>query len=133
MIFIILVNGFLMLNFYLKCLSLIPPVFILDLVLHVNYFPIYLLSTICAHSCYNHTAHRSQKRKLLEVYWRCCWVLGVRNPRSIACEALSCRFPLKLCISDRSFNCCKSLLHDLVAHYTIMMSLYVWNLILAYI
>ena len=63
-------------------------------------FLIYLLSTTCAHHCYNHTA---QRRKL-QWSWRCCWVLGVRNPRSIACEVWSRRFQLKLCISDRLFN-----------------------------
>ena len=66
-------------------------------------FIIYLLSTTCAHPCYNHTA---QKRKLLEVCWRYCWVLGACNPRSIACKVWSCRFQLKLCISDKPVNCC---------------------------
>ena len=60
-------------------------------------------------------------------------VLGVRDLRSIACEVWSRRFQLKLCISDIPFNCCKSLLRDIVAHYAIMTSLYVWNLILSYI
>ena len=35
-----------------------------------------------------------------EVFLRCCWVLGVRNPRSIACEVWSLRFQDKLYNSD---------------------------------
>ena len=75
----------------------------------------------------------SEKRKLLAVCWRCCWVIGVRNPHSIALKygtvvsSWSCVSLIDL------FNRYKSFLHDIVAHYSIMMLLYVWNLILAYI
>ena len=31
-----------------------------------------------------------------EVFWRCCWVLGIRNPQSSACEVWSLRFQNKL-------------------------------------
>ena len=36
------------------------------------------------------------EEKVYEVCWRCCWVLGVRNPQSIACEVWSLRFQDKL-------------------------------------
>ena len=35
-----------------------------------------------------------------EVFWRCCWDLGVRNPQLIACEVWSLRFQDKLYNSD---------------------------------
>ena len=47
------------------------------------------------------TQTNTAKRRKLQWSWRCCWVLGVRNPRSIACEVWSRRFQNKLCISDR--------------------------------
>ena len=71
--------------------------------------------------------------KMYEVCWRCCWVLGVRNPQSIACEVeaiisrISC---ITLIVFYLFFF---SLLRDTVADYSLIMSLYVWNLILAYI
>ena len=92
-----LVNRMLMFNWYLKWLPLYSANLYPCLSLACHLYPIYLLSTTCAHSCYNHTA---QRRKL-QWSWRCCWVLGVRNPRSIACEVWSRRFQDKLCISDR--------------------------------
>ena len=77
--------------------ALFNQAYILALSLSCHLFPIYLLSTICAHPYYNHTAQRIK----LQWSWRYCWVLGARNPRSIAYEVWSCRFQDKLCISDR--------------------------------
>ena len=42
----------------------------------------------------------SERESCGEVYWRCCWVLGVRNPQSIAYEVWSLRFQDKLYNSD---------------------------------
>ena len=90
-----LVNRLLMFNCYLKWLPLYSASLYPWFNLACHLFPMYLLITTCAHPCYNHTA---QRRKLLEVCWRCYWVLGVRKPRSIACKVWSLHFPLKLCI-----------------------------------
>ena len=57
-----------------------------------------------------------------EVFWRCCWVLGVRNPQSIACEVWSLRFQDKLYNSD-------SLLFVLVLFFVILLLIiYLWCL-----
>jgi hypothetical protein len=41
-----------------------------------------------------------------EVFWRWCWVLGLCNPRSIACEVWSFRFQDKL-LTDEVTICMK--------------------------
>jgi hypothetical protein len=46
----------------------------------------------------------AQRRKWCEVFWRWCWVLGLRNPRSIACEVWSLRFQDKLYNSDNLYS-----------------------------
>ena len=48
------------------------------------------------------------------VYWRCCWVLGVRNPQLVASEVWSLRFQDKLHNSD-------SLLFVLIPFYVILL------------
>ena len=49
-----------------------------------------------------------------EDFWRCCWVLGVRNPQSIACEVWSLHFQDKLYNSD-------SLLIVVILFYVILL------------
>ena len=105
--------------------------------LHI-YYTILLLaeydmcSRLCLFICIYTTRTAAQTRNLMislkisTSSRRACF-------RLIACEVWSRHFQLKLCISDRPFNHCKSLFCDIVAHYAIMTSLYVWNLILAYI
>ena len=66
----------------------------------------------------------------VSILWRWCWVLGVRNPQSIACEVWSHHFQDKLYNSD---NLLIIFLRDTVTDYSLIMSIYVWNLILAYI
>ena len=67
-----------------------------------------------------------------EVYLRCCWVLGVRNPQSIACEVEAFIFRIS-CITLIVFIYCNSLLRGTVTDYSLIMSLHIWNLIQAYI
>jgi hypothetical protein len=74
----------------------------------------------------------AQRRKWCKVFWRWCWVLGLHNPQSITCEVWSLRF------QDKLYNSNSTLIvylyfRDTVADYSLMKSLYVWNLILAYI
>jgi hypothetical protein len=38
----------------------------------------------------------AQRRKWCKVFWKWCWVLDLRNSRSIACEIWSLRFQDKL-------------------------------------
>jgi hypothetical protein len=57
--------------------------------LHSYLFP-HLLSTTGAHPCYKQCC--SEGGSYSEVSWRCWWVLGVRNPQSIACDVWSLRF-----------------------------------------
>ena len=45
-------------------------------------------------------AYCCSEKKGLEVFWRWCWVLGVRNPQSIAYEIWSLRLQDKLYNSD---------------------------------
>jgi len=52
-------------------------------------------------------------------------VLGERASSRLPMKYGAAISKMKLCISDRSFNRCKSLLRDIVAHYAIMTSLYV--------
>jgi len=40
-----------------------------------------------------------RRENCYEVFWRCCWVLDICNPWSIACELWSLRFQKKLYIS----------------------------------
>jgi hypothetical protein len=88
----------------------------------------------------------AQRRKWYEVFGRWCWVLGLRNPRAIACEVWSLHFQDKLYNSDNLYSLlilfswyCYWLFTDEVTicmevtDYSLMKSLYVWNLILAYI
>ena len=76
----------------------IEPAFIRYLALHVIYFLIYLLST---NHKYTHTCLLLLSRESwCEVFWRWCWVLGVRSPQSIAYEVWSLRFQDKLYNSD---------------------------------
>jgi hypothetical protein len=46
----------------------------------------------------------AQRRKWCQVFWRWCWVLGLRNPQSIACEVWSLRFQDKLYNSDNLYS-----------------------------
>jgi hypothetical protein len=46
----------------------------------------------------------AQRRKWCEVFRRCCWVLGLRDPRSIACEVWSLHFQDKLYNSDNLYS-----------------------------
>ena len=62
----------------------------------------------------------AQKEKVYEVCWRCCWVLGVRNPQSIACEVWSLHFQDKLYNSD-------SLLVVLILFFMICYWLFTYN------
>jgi hypothetical protein len=46
----------------------------------------------------------AQRRKWCEVFWRRCWVLGPRNPRSIAYEVWSLYFQDKLYNSENFYS-----------------------------
>jgi hypothetical protein len=76
----------------------------------------HLLSRTSAHPCYNQCC--SERGSCFEVLWGCCWVLGVRNPQSTACDVWSLRFQDKAYISDNlSFSYVILFMYSLICHY----------------
>ena len=51
------------------------------------------------------------------VFWRCCWVLGIRNPQSVVCEVWSLCLQGKLYISVSLFYMTLLLIIPLWCHY----------------
>ena len=98
---------------------------------HLWLFLVALLST--NHKCAHHCLLLLRRESWCEVFRRWCWVLGVRSPKSIACEVWSLHFQNKLYNSDSLLIVLFSFLHDTVTDYSLIMFLYVWNLIMAYI